>query len=317
MCYAGGMAMYHLRVKYVKRSEGRSAVAAAAYRSGQSLTDEREGKTHDYTRKQDIEHSEIILPEHMPASLASRDALWNAIEAGIKRKDGQPAFEVEVALPRELNHAQCVQLVREFAQDEFVAKGLPVDINIHRPTASDGGEHPHAHILISTRRFHPDGTLDKAARDLQDNPKLVAKIQTLEEAGKFDEALLLQHDAVNLNRWRRHWEDYSNRFLDDAGSEARIDHRTLAAQEVAREPTPNVGIGFYGHLRAFQGHMSERVQHWKEVGFRNAMREQMDRIMERRPELNAEFIAHAREYARNLFPELQRDTPEQRPQHER
>ena len=207
------MAMYHLRVKYVKRSEGRSSVAAASYRSGTRMTDEREGKTHDYTRKQDIEHSEIVLPAHMPEELRQREALWNAIETGIVRKDGQPAFEVEVALPRELDRAQCVQLVREFAQAEFVEKGLPVDINIHRPTASDGGEHPHAHILISTRRFNEDGSLALVARELQDNPKLVGKIQALEKNGQFDEALLLQRQAVNLDRWRRHWEDYSNRFL--------------------------------------------------------------------------------------------------------
>ena len=303
--------MYHLRVKYVKRSEGRSAVAAAAYRSGEKLTDEREGKTHDYTRKQDIEHSELILPDHMPASLASRDALWNAIEAGIKRKDGQPAFEVEVALPRELSKEQCAQLVREFATAEFVAQGLPVDINIHRPIASDGGEHPHAHILISTRRFNEYGTLDKVARDLQDNPKLVGKIQSLEEAGQFDQALLLQRDAVNLNRWRRHWEDYSNRFLEDAGSDAHIDHRTLAAQaidkELTREATPNIGIAFYGHLRAFAGHMAERVQHWREVNWRNEMRDQMERIREKGPDLTAQFIAHAREYAPKLFPELEQE----------
>ena len=311
------MAMYHLRVKFVKRSEGRSAVAAAAYRSGQKLTDEREGKTHDYTRKRDVEHSEIILAKGMPDQLAPRGAMWNAVETGIKRKDGQPAFEVEVALPRELSREQCVQLVREFATAEFVDKGLPVDINIHRPTASDGGEHPHAHILIPTRRFNEDGSLGYVAKDLQDNPKLVGKIQALEKAGKIDEALLLQHDAVNLNRWRRHWEDYSNRFLEDAGSEARIDHRTLAAQEIAREPTPNIGIAFYGRLRGFTEQMVERVQHWHETGFRNAMREQMSRIMERHPDLNAEFIAHARAYAKDLFPELKGQTQEQDIEYER
>ncbi|MBN9890563.1 MobQ family relaxase [Salipiger abyssi] len=307
------MAIYHLRVKFVQRSAGRSAVAAAAYRSGERLTDERRGTVEDYTRKQDIEHSEVMLPEGIPVSLQDRGALWNAVETGIKHPRGQPAFEVEVALPRELDKAQCAQLVREFAQDHFVAKGLPVDFAIHRTPASDGGEHPHAHILVSTRRFNEDGSIGKAARDMQDNPKLVAKVYALEEEGKIDEAVMLQKD-LNLGQWRKSWEDYSNRFLSDAGSSSRIDHRTLAAQavegELAREPTPNIGIGFYGHLRAFQGHMAERVQHWKEVGFRNAMREQMDRIMERRPDLNAEFIAHAREYARNLFPEIGRDEPE-------
>ena len=300
------MAMYHLRVKFVKRSEGRSAVAASAYRSGTMMLDERESKTHDYTRKSDIEFSEILLPDHMPDTLQDRAALWNAVEAGIKRKDGQPAFEVEVALPRELTHEQCAQLAREFAQDMFVAKGLPVDLNIHRPIASDGGEHPHAHLLISTRRFNADGTLGRAATDMQDNPALVRRVYALEEAGQIDEAVIAQR-GTNLGQWRETWADYSNRFLESSGSGSRIDHRTLAAQQIDKEPTPNVGIGFYGHLRAFTGHMAERLDHWKEVGFRNAMREQMERIQAKRPDLNAEFIAHAREYGQRFFPELQQE----------
>ena len=308
--------MYHLRVKFVKRSEGRSSVAASAYRSGEKLVDEREGKTHDYTRKSDIEHSEILLPDHMPANLGSRETLWNAVETGIKRKDGQPAFEVEVALPRELSHEQCAQLAREFAIDQFVAKGLPVDLCIHRPIASDGGEHPHCHFLISTRRFSPDGTLAKAATDLQDNPALVRRIYALEEAGKIDEAVILQR-GTNLGQWREAWADYSNRFLADSGSESRVDHRTLAAQQIDREPTPNIGFAFYDRLRGLQGHLAERLSHWKEVGFRNAMREQMQRIQSMRPDLTAEFIAHAREYGQKFFPELQRDGPDLEPDRER
>jgi hypothetical protein len=173
---------------------------------------------------------------------------------------------------------------------------------------------------VGTRRINADGTIGKAARDMQDNPKLVAKVYALEEEGKLDDALLLQKD-LNLGKWRKSWEDYSNRFLEDAGSSERIDHRTLAAQgvedELAREPTPNIGIALYGRLREFQGHMADRVQHWKEVGFRNAMREQAQRIFEKRPDLNAEFIAHAREYCRHMFPELKHEPqPEQVIEHE-
>lgn len=295
------MAIYHLRVKFVKRSEGRSSVAAAAYRSGTKLHDQREDKTHDYTRKSDVEHSEIRLPGHMPASLAEREALWNATELGIKRKDGQPAFEVEVALPRELSKEQCVQLAREFADDMFVARGLPVDINIHRTTASDGGEHPHIHFLLPTRRFHADGTLDKAATDMQDSPALLRKIFALEQEGKIDEALMVGQNT-NLMQWRKAWEDYSNRFLDQAGETARIDHRTLEAQAVAREATPNIGIAFYGHLRAFTGHMTERVERWKDITTR-----QMEKVKERMPDKQAEFIAIARDYFPKLFPEFQQE----------
>lgn len=308
--------MYHLRVKFVKRSEGRSSIAAAAYRSGTRLTDSREEKTHDYTRKSDIEYSEILLPDHMPEELRHREALWNAVETGIKRKDGQPAFEVEVALPRELTHDQCAQLARKFALDHFVAKGLPVDLNIHRPKASDGGEHPHCHMLISTRRFNPDGTLGLTATDMQDNPALVRKVYALEEEGKIDEAVLTQR-GTNLGKWRENWADYSNRFLEDSGSASRIDHRTNAAQKIDREAAPDIGFAIYDHLKAFGGELADKLRYWKEVGFRNAMREQMDRIQAKRPDMTAEFIAHAREYGQKFFPELEPEHEKQGLEHER
>jgi hypothetical protein len=188
-----------------------------------------------------------------------------------------------------------------------VKEGLPVDYAIHRTQAGDGGEHPHAHILISTRRFNQDGTLGKAARDMQDSPALLQKIYALEQEGKIDQALMVGQNT-NLMQWRKSWEDYSNRFLDDSGSEARIDHRTLEAQAIDREPTPNIGIAFYGHLKAFTDRMTERVDRFKAISWRNEMREQFERIRSKAPDLTAEFIAHAREYAPKMFPELQ---PEQ------
>ena len=298
------MAIYHLRVKFVKRSQGKSAVAASAYRSGTKITDERTGDTHDYTRKRDIEHSEIRLAQGMPVSHLERDVLWNSIETGLSHPRAQPAFEVEAALPRELSKEQCVQLTQEFADDMFVARGVPVDINIHRTTASDGGEHPHVHFLISTRRFKPDGALDKTARDMQDNPKLVEKVYALENEGKLDEALALQKD-LNLGQWRKAWEDYSNRFLEESGSEARIDHRTLEAQAIDREPQPNIGFAFYHKAKAFSGQLADRVEQWKDITSR-----QWNRVKDTVPDRQAEFIAIARAYFPTLFPELQQQRPE-------
>ena len=302
------MAIYHLRVKFVQRSKGRSSVAAAAYRSGSRLVDERTGKPHDYSRKADIEYSEIMVPDTLPDAVAQRlcdrGVLWNSIETRLTHPRAQPAFEVEAALPRELDHNQCVQLVQAFARNMFVARGLVVDANIHRPMASDGGAHPHVHLLIATRRFEADA-LGKAARDMQDNPKLVEKVYALEEAGRIDEAVQLQN-GLNLGQWRQAWEDYSNRFLDEAGSSARIDHRTLEAQRIDREAQPNIGFAFHDRLRALTGHLAQRVEAW-----RNAMRQQLDAVRWETPDLAAEFIAHAREYAARLFPEVRADGHEQ------
>ena len=154
------------------------------------------------------------------------------------------------------------------------------------------------------------------ARDMQDNPKLVAKVYALEEEGKLDEALMLEKD-LNLGIWRKAWADYSNRFLEEADSGARIDHRTLAAQAVAREPTPNIGFAFYDRLRGFWGHVAERVQEFQARAFRNEMREQLETVERRRPQLMAEFVAMAREYGHKLFPELHPDQQEPELSHDR
>lgn len=278
-------------------------MAGAAYRSGTKIFDERRGRSEDYTRKRDIEHSEVLLPQNVPDRLRDRGVLWNAIETSIKHPRGQPAMEIEAALPRELSKEQCLALCREFAADMLVERGAAVDFSIHRTRASDGGEHPHVHFLISTRMLSPDGTVGKSLRDMQDNPKLITKIYSLEEEGKIDEALKLQK-GTNLGQWRKAWEDYSNRFLDENGETARIDHRTLKAQSIGRNALPNIGHAFYEPLRGLTGHLSRRVEQWKTNKFQNAMRRQMDEIKKQRPDLTAEFIAHAQEYGERLFPDL-------------
>jgi MobA/MobL family len=308
------MAIYHLRVKYLKRSEGRSAVAAAAYRSGTRLEDVRGGVTHDYTRKQNVEYQDVLLPEGAPASLTDRGVLWNTIETGITHPRAQPAMECEAALPRELSKDDCVKLVRGFAHDMWVTRGVAVDLAIHRTTAGDGGEHPHVHFLISTRRFEPSGKLGKAARDMQDNPQLVAKVYALEKEGKLDEALMLEKD-LNLGTWRAAWAEYTNRFLTDAGSKSRIDHRTLAAQGIAREPMPYLGMA-YNHLRSLTDGLRQRVEEFGARAYRNGLRGQLQTIQRRRPHLMAEFIALARDYGQKLFPELQA-SPEKGVAHDR
>lgn len=298
------MAMYHMRVKFVKRSEGRSSVAAAAYRACERLTDERADVTHDYTRKGALDHSEIMLPDGLPERLADRGTLWNTIETTLTHPRAQPAFEVEVALPRELTREQCVELVRRFAQEQFVNQGLVVDVAIHRPIAADGGEHPHAHMLITTRRFNEDGSIGKAARDMQDNPKLLQKVYELEQEGRIDEALLVAK-GTNLARWREGWAAISNDFLSDSGSAARVDHRTLAAQRIDREATPNVGFAVYRETGGLTGWLARKVEALKGISWRNTMRQQFDRIRHNRVDLTAEFIAHAREYAKDLIDGLE------------
>lgn len=294
------MAIYHLHVRFVQRSKGRSSVAASAYRAGEKLTDERTGEVFDFRHKAHVQHRDVLLPEHVPEALAEREYLWNTVETGLKRKDSQPAFEVEMALPRELSPQQRVRLVRDFAKQHFVKEGLVVDLCIHKDLASDGGEHPHCHMLITTRRWNSDGSMDKAARDMQDSPALLRKIYALEQEGKVDEALLAAK-GTNLASWRKAWADYANDTLADSGSDARIDHRTLLAQRVAREALPYIGAAFHREIEGIRGWLAERVEAFKAISWRNTMRDQFERIRLSRGDLTAEFIVHARAYAKELL----------------
>ncbi len=143
----------HIPVSIIKRSAGRSAVAAAAYRSGTKLTNEWDGLTHDYTRKGGVVHAEIMLPAHAPPEFADRSTLWNSVEQIEKARDSQLAREIEAALPRELSGEQQLALVRAYVKDNFVDKGMCVDFAIH----DKGTGNPHVHIMLTVRPLKENG----------------------------------------------------------------------------------------------------------------------------------------------------------------
>lgn len=158
------MAAFHFTAKIHSRSGGRNAVRAAAYRAAECLTNEREGKTEDYTRKADVIEAGILAPLGSPAWVHKREALWNRVEARERRKDSQVAQELEINLPRELSDEENWRLITDFARAHLVSHGRICDVSMHRHTASDGSCHPHAHILMPTRSLvgevfgdkHPD-----------------------------------------------------------------------------------------------------------------------------------------------------------------
>ncbi len=165
--------------------------------------DERTGAVHDYTRKSDIQHSEIMAPEGAPDWSLDRPALWNAVEAAERRKDAQVAREVQLALPRELDADAQVELVRTFVRDQFVALGMVADFSVHDHVARDGGEQPHAHVMLTMRSIDENG-FGLKVREWNNDEMLV--------------------------HWREQWAERANEQLAEAGVEARIDHRSLAAQ---------------------------------------------------------------------------------------
>ena len=152
------MAIYHCNMSTVSRSSGRSAVAAAAYRTAEKLLNERDGELHDFTRRSGVAGSEIVLPEGADADWAlDRSALWNAAEKAEKRKDSRVAREFEVSLPHELDADQRVALARAFAQHLADWYGAAVDMAIHEPHGKTDGRNHHAHLLMTTRQLAPDG----------------------------------------------------------------------------------------------------------------------------------------------------------------
>ena len=149
------MAIYHFSAKIIQRSKGRSAIAAAAYRAASALHDERLGRTFNYLDKAGVIHSEILLPEGAPARWLDRELLWNEVEQGERRKDSALAREIELSLPRELSQAEAIALVRDFAREQFVSKGMVADINVHWGQSAAGEAQPHAHIMLTMRRVVP------------------------------------------------------------------------------------------------------------------------------------------------------------------
>lgn len=266
------MAIYHLRAKIMSRSKGQSAVAgaayrggghsavhAAAYRSGAILVDERTGQSYDYSQKGHVEYTEIMAPEGAPGWTHDRSQLWNHVEAGEKRKDAQLAREMEITLPRELTPEECRDLVREFVRDEFVSRGMVADIAIHRPKASDGGEQPHAHVMLTMRTLGPDGE-------------------------GFGPKVREWNNVALLEGWREAWAEAANRALERAGKEDRIDHRTLEAQGIERAPLPNLPqFAFFDRVRELTGRIRDRFNQWLAVRHRNRIQahvEAMERMQE-------------------------------------
>jgi ATP-dependent exoDNAse (exonuclease V) alpha subunit len=233
------MAIYHFSVKVVSRAKGQSVVAAAAYRASESLADERYGITHDYSRKEGVEHSEILLPEGAPEWMADRQRLWNQVEAAEKRKDAQLARELEIGLPIELTHAESVELMHDYLRRHFVAKGMVADFSVHE----DDPNNPHAHVLLTMREVTAEG---------------------------FGQKVRSWNAKADLLQWREAWAEAANEQLARAGHAVRIDHRTLEAQGIELEPGKKIGVGRVRQTdEALPRHVAERVAAQEQVAREN------------------------------------------------
>lgn len=218
---------------------GRSAVAAAAYRSGERLTNEWDGRTHDYTHKPGVVHTEIMLPAHAPPEFSDRSTLWNSVEQIEKASDAQLAREIEVALPVELSRAEQLALVRSYVQDNFVAAGMCADFALH----DKGNGNPHAHILMTIRPLRPDGKWGPKCRKVYDLDSQGNRIPDGKGGWKnHREDTTDWNNRENAEKWRAAWAAYANRALEAAGRPERIDHRSYERQGVEKIPTIHMGV---------------------------------------------------------------------------
>jgi ATP-dependent exoDNAse (exonuclease V) alpha subunit len=255
------MALFSWSMQIIKRSAGRSVVAAAAYRAGERLHNERQNLTHDYRNWGGVEHSELLFPENAPdwTKGISREGLWNTVEHGEKRKDAQTARELRIMIPRELDPETRITLVRDYLIRSFVSKGMVADVCWHNTTASDGREQPHAHVLLTMRPLAAEGFGLKSRHDWVPDPTG----RTHEDGRPV--MVVSNKDSWNstdyFEKCREDWEVIANTALEKSGSAERIDRRSLLERGLSRLPEPALRLAWY--LKDLYGSMKERFGHYQ------------------------------------------------------
>ncbi len=216
------MAIYHFSVKTISRSAGRSAVACAAYRSGEKLIDERQGKEQDYTRKTGVEFTQIYAPKNTKSELLDRNQLWNAVEKVERRKDANLAREFEIAFPHELNAEQRQSLLNELCQEIVKRHDVIVDAAIHAPHTASGSDERnyHAHIMFTGRQID---------------------LETGDFAKKRNRDFNKENSSQTVSHWREAFADLTNKHLARAGYLSEVDHRSYADQNNGLQATVHEG----------------------------------------------------------------------------
>ncbi|MBO9109991.1 Ti-type conjugative transfer relaxase TraA [Agrobacterium sp. S2/73] len=264
------MAIYHLSTKPVSRSSGRSAVASAAYRCAVLLVNQRDGLVHDFTRKEGVEHKEIVLPQGVSAGWAlDRSALWNAAEFAEKRKDARVAREFEIALPHELSPEGRLKAARAFAQDLANRYGAAVDFAIHSPSEHGDIRNYHAHVLMTTRQVGKAGLGEKTCLEHK-NARLLANGMATTD--------------MQLRDIRQSWEGIANRQLQREGLDVRIDHRSHMERGLELSPTEHMGV--HASQMRQQGMAVERGRLDDEAARQNA------ELIRQKPEQVLTLISH-------------------------
>ena len=246
------MAIFHLSCNNISRGKGQSAIAAAAYRSGDELYSERYGKKNSYFREVSPE-SFILKPKHAPDWTLDREKLWNEVEKVEKPKNSRLAKHFDIALPVELSNKDQRELTLEFCQENFVDEGMVADISIHR----DDEKNPHFHVMLTTRPFNEDGSWGSKSK----------KEYILDTDGNFTYTKSGQkrsrkiepvdwNTKERLNIWRKNWAEKANKYLEKNKVNIRISEKSYEDTGIDKKPTIHEG-----YVAREMGERSERIQH--------------------------------------------------------
>lgn len=237
------MALYHFHVDQVKRSEGRSAVASAAYRAGEKLHNLWDGETHDYTKKGGVVFTEIMLPPNVPEHFSDRSTLWNDLEQFEKRGDAQLAYSFDIAMQNEFTLEENIEFARQFVREQFLSAGMIVDFAFHLPGKDENDiPNPHFHVLVPIRPLNEDGTWGAKQHrvyNLDENGQRIKK-----ENGQWDFVAVPTTDwgrPETLQKWRKEWAKFINSKFEEKGLDCRIDHRSYVDQGLDLLPTVHEG----------------------------------------------------------------------------
>ena len=232
---------FHFSVNIISRGKGKSAVASAAYISGEKIKNEWDGVTHDYTKKQGVISKEIFLPDHAPKEYKDRKTLWNSVELFEKNSNAQLARNFIISLPKELSIEENKKMIEEYIQNNFVKEGMIVDLAIH-DESRDGNQNIHAHIMTIVRPINEDGTWGQKSKKeyiLDEKGEKVLNKNGKPKTRKVE--LTTWNDKGNVEKWRENFSNLCNKYLERAGAEKRVDHRSFKRQGIKQIPTIHLG----------------------------------------------------------------------------
>lgn len=267
------MSIYHCSIKNISRSSGRSAVACAAYRSGEELEDVETGITHDYRKKTGIAFAEIFLCKNAPERFQNREELWNEVEKIEKAADARLAREIEVAIPRELSLEEMKNLVAGYAK-MLTEEGMCVDAAIHLKVGN-----PHAHLMCTTRKIKADGTWDQKEKKVYALDEFGNKIPVIDQETReqkigargrriWKRVTVAANDLnakENVEKWRKMWLEHCNAYLEP---EQQIDHRSYERQG-KKDVIPTIHEGYAAREMEKRGKLAERCEINREIAAAN------------------------------------------------